>query len=448
MDNKNPEIDKLFEDQQINQTSKINPPLAERMRPSSLDEVLGQEHLLGEYGPLRQFIEDKDLPSIVFWGPPGSGKTTLAYVIANEMNADFVRLSAVESGVKEVREVLLRAEKNLKRNKKTILFIDEIHRFNKGQQDALLHSVEDGTITLIGATTENPSFEVIPALLSRMQVYKLNPLSSDNIKKLILRAVKQDKILSKYEYEFEDLDDFYEYSSGDARNALNLLEASFKLARKYDTRKIYITKEILKNAMQKKIPFYDKKGEYHYDTISAFIKSLRGSDPDAAMLWMAKMLEAGEDPLFIARRMVIFASEDIGNADPAALMVAVSVFQAVQMIGLPEASINLAQGVTYLASCPKSNASYMALVSAQEVVRNNPNFEPPLYLRNAPTKLMKEEGYAKGYKYPHEFENHFVEENYFPINFQPTQFYFPTNNGREAKIVEHLRKLWKNIKKY
>jgi putative ATPase len=364
------------------------------------------------------------------------------------MNADFVRLSAVESGVKDVREVLARAEKNLKRNKRTILFIDEIHRFNKGQQDALLHSVESGTITLIGATTENPSFEVIPALLSRMQVYKLNPLSSDNIKELVIRATKTDKILSKYEFEFEDIDDFYEYSSGDARNALNLLEASFRLARKSDTRKINITKEILKNAMQKKIPLYDKKGEYHYDTISAFIKSLRGSDPDAAMLWMAKMLEAGEDPLFIARRMVIFASEDIGNADPTALMVAVSVFQAVQMIGLPEASINLAQGVTYLASCPKSNASYMTLVSAQEIVRNNTNLEPPLYLRNAPTKLMKEEGYAKGYKYPHEFENHFVEENYFPINFQPTQFYFPTNNGREAKIVEHLRKLWKNKKKY
>lgn len=448
MENNTPEIEKLFDDEPINQASKINPPLAERLRPQSIEEVLGQEHLLGENGPLRQFVEDGDLPSIVFWGPPGSGKTTLAYVIANEMNADFVRLSAVESGVKEVREVLARAEKNLKRNKRTILFIDEIHRFNKGQQDALLHSVESGTITLIGATTENPSFEVIPALLSRMQVYKLNPLSSDNIKELVIRATKQDKILSKYEFEFEDIDDFYEYSSGDARNALNLLEASFRLARKSDTRKINITKEILKNAMQKKIPLYDKKGEYHYDTISAFIKSLRGSDPDAAMLWMAKMLEAGEDPLFIARRMVIFASEDIGNADPTALIVAVSVFQAVQMIGLPEASINLAQGVTYLASCPKSNASYMTLVSAQEIVRNNTNLEPPLYLRNAPTKLMKEEGYAKGYKYPHEYENHFVEENYFPINFQPTQFYFPTNNGREAKIVEHLRKLWKNKKKY
>ncbi|MEN6295932.1 MAG: replication-associated recombination protein A [Chloroherpetonaceae bacterium] len=444
----NSNLDQLFGDEPIKRSSKILPPLAERMRPEYISQVLGQEHLLAGSGPLRKYIEDGDIPSIIFWGPPGSGKTTLAFAIANELNAEFARLSAVDSGVKDVREVLTRAERNLQKNKKTILFIDEIHRFNKAQQDALLHSVENGTIILIGATTENPSFEIIPALISRMQVYKLNPLSSENIRELILRAVKNDEVLSKFEFEFEDINDFYEYSSGDARNALNLLESAFKLARRPNSQQIRITKENLKNAMQKRIPLYDKKGEYHYDTISAFIKSLRGSDPDAAMLWMAKMLEAGEDPLFIARRMVIFASEDIGNAEPTALLVAVAVFQAVQMIGLPEAQINLAQGVTFLASCPKSNASYMALTSAQEIVRNEPNLDPPLYLRNAPTKLMREEGYAKGYKYPHEFENHFVDVNYFPINLPPTQFYFPTSNGREAKIAEHLRKLWKNLKKY
>ncbi|MGB9701479.1 MAG: replication-associated recombination protein A [Candidatus Kapaibacteriota bacterium] len=424
------------------------PPLAERMRPRFIDDVLGQEHILGINSPLKKMINEGTIPSIILWGPPGCGKTTLANCISNEIKADFIRLSAVESGVKEIREVIQKAEFNLKSNKKTILFIDEIHRFNKGQQDALLHSVETGTLTLIGATTENPSFEVNPALISRMQVYHLHPLSEEDIVKLITNAIQKDEILSNFNFEIENISRFYELSAGDARVSLNILENSFKLAKKTDDKTIKITEEIIQSAIQRKVLSYDKKGENHYDNISAFIKSLRGSDPDAAMLWMVKMLEAGEDPLFIARRMVIFASEDIGNAEPMALTVAVSVFQAVQMIGMPEASINLANGVTFLASCAKSNASYLALEKAREIVKNSPDLSPPLHLRNAPTKLMKQEGYSKDYKYPHSFPEHFVPENYFPINFQPQQFYFPTNEGKEAKIRERLKSLWVNIKKY
>lgn len=424
------------------------PPLPERMRPRFIDDVLGQEHILGINSPLKKMINEGTIPSIILWGPPGCGKTTLANCISNEIKADFIRLSAVESGVKEIREVIQKAEFNLKSNKKTILFIDEIHRFNKGQQDALLHSVETGTLTLIGATTENPSFEVNPALISRMQVYHLQPLSEEDIIKLITNAIKKDEILSNFNFEIENINRFYELSAGDARVALNILENSFKLAKKTDDNIIKVTEKIIQSAIQRKVLSYDKKGENHYDNISAFIKSLRGSDPDAAMLWMVKMLEAGEDPLFIARRMVIFASEDIGNAEPMALTVAVSVFQAVQMIGMPEASINLANGVTFLASCAKSNASYMALEKAREIVKNSPDLSPPLHLRNAPTKLMKQEGYSKDYKYPHSFPEHFVPENYFPINFQPQQFYFPSNEGKEAKIRERLKSLWVNIKKY
>jgi putative ATPase len=303
-------------------------------------------------------------------------------------------------------------------------------------------------LTLIGATTENPSFEVNPALISRMQVYHLQPLSEKNISELIENAIQKDKLLSNYTFEIENIKRFYELSAGDARVALNILENAFKLANKGENNTVNISEKIIQSAIQRKIVSYDKKGENHYDNISAFIKSLRGSDPDAAMLWMVKMLEAGEDPLFIARRMVIFASEDIGNAEPMALTVAVSVFQAVQIIGLPEAMINLATGVTFLASCAKSNASYLALEKAREIIKNSPNLSPPLYLRNAPTKLMKQEGYAKEYKYPHNFPNHFIEENYFPINFQPQQFYFPTSEGKESKIRERLKSLWNNIKKY
>jgi putative ATPase len=423
-------------------------PLAERMRPRTINDVLGQDHILGDNSPLKKMLKEGFIPSIILWGPPGCGKTTLAYCISNEVNAEFVRLSAVESGVKELREIIQKAEYNLKSGKKTILFIDEIHRFNKAQQDALLHSVETGTLTLIGATTENPSFEVNPALISRMQVYHLQPLSEKNISELIENAIQKDKLLSNYTFEIENIKRFYELSAGDARVALNILENAFKLANKGENNTVNISEKIIQSAMQRKIVSYDKKGENHYDNISAFIKSLRGSDPDAAMLWMVKMLEAGEDPLFIARRMVIFASEDIGNAEPMALTVAVSVFQAVQIIGLPEAMINLANGVTFLASCAKSNASYLALEKTREIIKNSPNLSPPLYLRNAPTKLMKQEGYAKEYKYPHNFPNHFIEENYFPINFQPQQFYFPTSEGKESKIRERLKSLWNNIKKY
>lgn len=427
--------------------SKNQIPLAQRMRPSKLNQVVGQKHLLGKDAPLRKLIDQGNIPSMIFWGPPGTGKTTIAQCIANEINSDFIRISAVESGVKEIREIINRAEYNQKFGKSTILFIDEIHRFNKSQQDALLHSVETGLVKLIGATTENPSFEVNSALLSRTQVYKLEPLTENDIYEILFNAIKNDEILKNYQIVIENDAPFYEMSSGDARAALNILEQCFQIADK-SSHQILINKELIFRAVQKKALKYDKSGDYHYDTISAFIKSLRGSDPDAAMLWMVKMLESGEDPLFIARRMVIFASEDIGNADPMALSVAVAVFHAVQFIGMPEAAINLAQGVTYLASCPKSNASYVALEKAREQIKSNQDLVPPLHLRNAPTKLMKQEGYGKNYKYPHDYENHFVDENYFPLNYKPQQFYYPTNFGKEKEILERLQHLWKGKKKY
>lgn len=419
------------------------PPLAERMRPKHLSEVLGQNHLVGEGGPLYSFFRTKNFPSIIFWGPPGVGKTTLAYLIAEVGEYDFIRISAVEAGVKEIKEIISKAKYNLQRQRKTLLFIDEIHRFNKAQQDYLLHAVEKGIVTLVGATTENPSFEIIPALLSRCQVYKLFPLQKENIMELINKALKYDKILSKYQIDIEDFDIFYVLSGGDARIALNLLEISFTLAEKGE-RRVVISKSIVFKASQQKYQKFDKKGDYHYDTISAFIKSLRGSDPDAALLWLAKMIESGEDPLFIARRMIIFASEDIGNADPMALLVAISVFQAVQAVGLPEAQINLAHGTTYLASAPKSNASYIGLMKALEMVKSEPNIEVPLHLRNAPTKLMEQFGYALNYKYPHDYPGNFVDENYFPPNLKGIVFYEPTDNGYEEKIKERLKKIWQN----
>lgn len=440
-------MDKLFHTNNP-QKANLNAPLAERMRPRTIAEILGQEDIIGEGSPLRKMIEEGTLPSVIFWGPPGCGKTTLAYALSGEFQSEFIRISAVESGVKELREIIHKAEYNNQSNKKTILFIDEIHRFNKSQQDALLHSVETGILTLIGATTENPSFEVNPALISRMQVYHLHPLNEENIIDLVKRTIETDQELSKYKFEIVNYSLFYQLSAGDARSALNLLENAFKIAYKKDSEIIEITEQVIKKAVHRKVVSYDKKGENHYDTISAFIKSLRGSDPDAALLWLSKMLDAGEDPLFIARRMVIFASEDVSNAEPMALTVAVSVFQSVQMIGLPEAQIMLAHGVTFLASCAKSNASYAALMKAKSAVENNPNLLPPLHLRNAPTKLMKQEGYAQGYKYPHDFEGHFVQENYFPQNFTPEQFYFPTTEGKEGKILERLKKLWNKIKKY
>ncbi|MCX7909024.1 MAG: replication-associated recombination protein A [Ignavibacteria bacterium] len=424
------------------ETQKIYSPLAERMRPGTLDEVLGQEHLIGEEGPLRSFIKSGKFPSMIFWGPPGVGKTTLAFIIAEMGNFEFIRISAVEAGVKEVKDIISRAKYNQQINKRTLLFIDEIHRFNKAQQDYLLHAVEKGIITLVGATTENPSFEVIPALLSRCQVYKLYPLSKEHIIALIDKAIQKDLVLNKFNIQIEDYDIFYNLSGGDARVALNLLEISFNLLQKKE-KNIVISKEIVIKASQQKYLKFDKKGDYHYDTISAFIKSLRGSDPDAALIWLAKMLESGEDPLFIARRMIIFASEDVGNADPLALPIAVAVFQAVDCVGMPEAQINLAQGTTYLASCPKSNASYMGLMKAIDVVKNTPNIEVPLHLRNAPTRLMEQFGYGEGYKYPHDFPEHFVDENYFPPGIDEIKLYEPTSFGYEKKFLERLSALWK-----
>ncbi len=422
---------------------KILPPLADRVRPKTLDEVIGQDHLVGEDGPLRKFFESGDFPSMIFWGPPGSGKTTLAYLVADLADYNFVRISAVESGVKDVRRVIEQAEKFLKSGKQSLLFIDEIHRFNKSQQDALLHAVEKGIITLIGATTENPSFEVNSALLSRCQVYHLKELDSDDISEVIDHALKNDEILKNLNIHIEAMDFLLRISGGDARTALNAIELSLKQQNAKPGERVEITRPILEKALQQKTAYYDKHGEQHYDTISAFIKSLRGSDPDAALFWLAKMLEAGEDPKFIARRMVIFASEDVGNADIYALTLAISVFQAVEMVGLPECRLNLAQGVTYLASCPKSNASYLAIKRAEKDIKSGVPMVVPLHLRNAPTKLMKDEGYAEGYKYPHDYEGHFVKEKYFPDELDPQTYYRPGDFGREASFKDRLRKLWK-----
>lgn len=431
----------LFENE-AKPEQKILAPLADRVRPQSLDDIYGQTHLVGKDGPLRKFIESGDLPSIIFWGPPGSGKTTLALIIANIGNYHFERMSAVDSGVKEVRTVIDRAKALRKSGKRTMLFIDEIHRFNKNQQDALLHAVEKGEIILVGATTENPSFEVNSALLSRCQVYRLHLLLDEDIRAIVLNALNKDKILSKHKILIEDWEFLFTISAGDARTALNAVELAFKLAKK-DFGEIILTRDLLERALQQKTAQYDKKGESHYDTISAFIKSLRGSDPDAALFWLAKMLDAGEDPRFIARRMVVFASEDVGNADPFALTLAISVFQAVEMIGLPECQINLAQGVTYLASCNKSNASYMGLMNAMGEIRKGASVTVPMHLRNAPTKLMKDEGYGFGYQYPHDFEGNFVKENYFPDDYQPRAFYLPGSYGKEKSFKERLETLWR-----
>lgn len=433
-------MDGLF--QNINKEKMIkNTPLAERSRPNTIDEVAGQSHLIGENAPLRKFFERSNFPSIIFWGPPGVGKTTFANLIANAGDFNYTRISAIESGVKEIKEIIAKAKVNFENGKKNLLFIDEIHRFNKSQQDALLHAVETGILTLIGATTENPSFEVNGALLSRCSVYKLNYLSNDELKSLIERVLSKDVILSKLEIVISDWETLFTLAGGDGRTALNILETSIKFSSKSEDNKIILNSELFEKSLLRKVAKYDKKGDNHYDTISAFIKSLRGSDPDAAMLWLAKMIEAGEDPKFIARRLVIFASEDIGNADTNALRIAISVFDAVNLIGMPEAGINLAQGVTYLASAPKSNASYLALKEAMNFVRNSGELQVPLHLRNAPTKLMKEEGYGKEYKYPHDYGG-FVDENYFPINVKKSYFYNPKNSGLEKKIKERLDYLW------
>lgn len=424
-----------------------NFPLAERLRPSLIEDYVGQKHLIGPGKPIRIMIEKNDISSMILWGPPGTGKTTLALLISYLVNLDFRQLSAVSSGVKDVRAVLEEAEKNLKYSrKKTILFIDEIHRFNKAQQDSLLHSVEKGSIILIGATTENPSFEVISPLLSRSRVYVLEELSKSDLMQMIDTALAKDEYLNKMNIEIPDKDFLIKLSGGDGRRLLNGLELAVKLTYPDSNGKIVLTNEILKETYQTNYIKYDKNAEEHYNIISAFIKSMRGSDPDAALYWMAKMLKGGEDPKFICRRMVILASEDVGNADPNALTMAMNCFNAINVIGMPEGRIIMGQTAVYLAFAPKSNASYMAISQALEDADRYPDTMVPLHLRNAPTKLMKELNYGKDYNYAHSFDNHFVDDQYLPDEVKDKIYYMPGELGKEKEIKERLETLWKDSK--
>jgi putative ATPase len=426
---------------------RILPPLADRIRPRSLDEFIGQEHIVGRGKPLRIMIETGQIQSMILWGPPGVGKTTLAKIISEMVNADFYQINAVLSGTKELKEIIERAEDNLKYyGKRTILFIDEIHRFNKAQQSVLLNSVENGTIILIGATTENPSFEIISPLLSRCQVFVLEPFGVKELNAILERALTKDEVLSRFKIEIEDRNLLFLYSGGDARVMLNALEVAIKLATPDESGRILLTKDIISEAFQRKHFKYDRAGEEHYNMISAFIKSIRGSDPDGAVYWLARMLLAGEDPKFIARRMIILASEDIGNAEPYALTLATSCFTAVDYVGMPEARIILAQVATYLASCPKSNSAYLAIEEAIEDAQKFPDLPVPLHLRNAPTKLMKELGYGKDYKYSHNFPEHFVEQQFLPDELKDKIYYKPTELGREKILKERLESLWSKRK--
>ncbi len=420
----------------------MNQPLAERLRPKTLDDYLSQQHLIGESGALRQQIKQGMIPSMIFWGPPGVGKTTLANILANESGRPFYTLSAVSSGVKDVREVIEKAKKSegLFTTKSPILFIDEIHRFSKSQQDSLLGAVEKGWVTLIGATTENPSFEVISALLSRCQVYILKPFSKEDLIALLERAMKEDKIISSKNVKLKETEALLRLSGGDARKLLNI----FELVVTSEEENAEITNDLVLSKVQQNTVLYDKAGEQHYDIISAFIKSIRGSDPNAAVYWLARMIEGGEDVKFIARRLLILASEDIGNANPTALVIANNCFQAVNTIGYPESRIILSQCVTYLATSPKSNASYMAINEAQSLVKKTGNLSVPLAIRNAPTKLMKDIGYGKDYQYAHNYENNFVEAEFMPDEIKNTTLYKPGNNQRENAQREFLRKRWKN----
>ncbi|MDX9758003.1 MAG: replication-associated recombination protein A [Bacteroidota bacterium] len=413
------------------------------MRPHTLEEYVGQKHLVGTGKPIAQMLQRRVLFSMLFWGPPGSGKTTLARLLSSGLDAHFEQITAVSAGVKDVRQIIEGARKRRYEltQRQTVLFIDEIHRFNKAQQDALLQAVEQGDIILIGATTENPSFEIIPPLRSRARTYVLNPLTIEELSLLLDRALKNDAYLRDLEVSFDDRDMLIAYSGGDARSMLNGLEMCCLLAETDGT--VRITQTVLEEAFQRAFAKYDKGGEEHFNIISAFIKSVRGSDPDAALYWMARMLQGGEDPLFVARRLIILASEDIGNAEPNALLLATACYQAVHAIGMPEARIVLAQTTTYLAASPKSNAAYRAIGDAARDAETLPPYAVPLHLRNAPTGLMKSQGYGKGYKYAHDFPGHFVEQHYLPEELGSRQYYHPGTEGREQRILERLRSLWK-----
>ena len=415
-----------------------NVPLAERIRPNSLDELLGQQHLVGKGGILRTAIENGKVPSMIFWGPPGTGKTTIANIIAHTLHIPFFQLSAISAGVKDVREIIEQA----KTQPGAVLFIDEIHRFNKGQQDALLGAVEKGIITLIGATTENPSFEVNSALLSRCQVYVLKPLEEKDLVKLLSTAIEKDEYLSKKKIELQETAALLNISGGDGRKLLNLLEIVSDASGASDT--LIITDKLVMDVAQKRIALYDKSGEQHYDIISAFIKSIRGSDPNAAVYWLARMIEGGEDVKFIARRLVILASEDIGNANPTALVMANASFDAVNKIGYPEASIILSQCVTYLAASPKSNAAVAAIGEALSAVKKYGDLPVPLHIRNAPTKLMKNLDYGKNYEYSHSYDNNFSPQEYLPKEISGKKFYEPGKNAREEELRKFLKNLWKD----
>ena len=421
----------------------MNTPLAERMRPKRLADYFGQKHLLGPKGSLTQMIKNGVFPSMIFWGPPGTGKTTLAQLLAIEKERNFYNLSAINAGVKEIRDIIQKAEQTggLFENKNPILFIDEIHRFSKSQQDSLLNAVEKGTLTLIGATTENPSFEVINALLSRCQVYILNPLKREDLNKILSQALREDSTLKKLHIKVKETEALIELAGGDARKLLSLLELVVQ-SQKEDT--FELTNALVYETMQNTTIHFDKKGEFHYDIVSAFIKSIRGSDPNAAVYWLARMIEAGEDIKFIARRLLILAAEDIGIANPTALVLANSTFQAVATVGYPEGRIILSECVLYLATSPKSNSAYTAINLAQEKVKNTGNLPVPLPLRNAPTKLMKELGYGKGYQYAHDYENNFANQEFLPDDIKEFTFYEPGENAKEKQIRNFLEDLWKD----
>jgi putative ATPase len=425
----------------------MNEPLAERLRPKTLEDYISQTHLVGEHGALTKHIKQGLIPSMIFWGPPGIGKTTMANIIASESGRPFYTLSAINSGVKDVRDIIEKAKTSggLFTTKNPILFIDEIHRFSKSQQDSLLQAVEKGWVTLIGATTENPSFEVIPALLSRCQVYVLNSFSKNDLEALLKRAIEKDECLSKKNINLKETEAILRLSGGDARKLLNIFEL---IVNSETSDEINVTNESVLQKVQNNTVRYDKTGEQHYDIISAFIKSIRGSDPNAAVYWLARMIEGGEDVKFIARRLLILASEDIGNANPTALIMANNTFQAVSTIGHPESRIILSQCATYLACSPKSNASYEAINKAQQLVKTTGDLSVPLAIRNAPTKLMKELGYGEDYKYAHSFQNNFVELEFLPDEIKNTTLYNPGNNSRENTQREFLKLRWKDKYKY